>query len=63
MKKETIEKIRKNATLNDDTIIGKYTYRVQQWTGNIVRCKTEDIGREWIDDNGSQFDAWETVAE
>lgn len=61
MKKETINKIVKNAENGTRTIIGRYTYRADLNTGEIMRCKTEDLGREWLDDMGRFFSAWETV--
>lgn len=62
MKQTTIDKIIRNAAnYRADTVIGRYTYRVDQ-AGQILRCKTEDIGREWIDEDGSQHGGWEVVA-
>jgi len=58
MKQSTIDRIRGG---HKDIVIGKYTYRVSDRTGKIIRCKTEDIGRMWIDDDGHQYDAWEAV--
>ena len=59
MTKATIERIRNSYT---PVVIGKYTYKVNLNTGEILRCKTEDIGREWIDNEGRRFSAWEVVA-
>lgn len=62
MKKTTIEKIKNNHYYKGkDTIIGKYTYRVNENTGKIKRCKTEEIGKEWITWDGKQIDGWEEV--
>lgn len=64
MKQTTIDKIIRNAVENRaDTVIGKYTYRFNCNTGEIIRCKTEDIGRMWIDTEGSRSDAWVVVAQ
>lgn len=40
---------------------GKYSYCLDVNTGEIRRCKTEDIGRRWIDSNGCISGAWETI--
>ena len=64
MKQTTIDKIIRNAVENRiDTVIGKYTYRFNVNTGKISRCKTEDIGRMWIDTDGNRSDAWVVVAQ
>lgn len=63
MKKATIERIINNATYNRaDTVIGKHTYRFDANTGCISRCLTDDIGREWIDNDGRVSSAWVTAA-
>lgn len=63
MKQTTIERIVYNTTYNRcNTIIGRYTYRMHPWSGAILRCKTDDVGRMWIAPDGRQFDAWEVVA-
>lgn len=59
MKTTTIEKIIRNGHYN--TVIGRYTYRFDAFRRAIIRCKTEDIGRAWIDSDGNQYDGWETV--
>ena len=59
MKQSTIDRIRN--TYHKDVVIGAYSYHVSDRTGKIERCKTEDIGRMWIDDDGHQSDAWEEV--
>ena len=64
MKQTTIDKIIRNAVENRiDTVIGKYTYRFNVNSGKISRCKTEDIGRMWIDAEGNRSDAWVVVAQ
>lgn len=40
--------------------IGQYAYRLGQ-DGQVYRCKTDDVGREWIDANGNRFSAWQHV--
>lgn len=62
MKRETIERIKRNAENGADTVMGAYTYTVNFWVGSVVRCKTADIGREWLDDLGRVYSAWEVVA-
>lgn len=62
MKKTTIDRITRNAEMNRNTIIGAYTYTRNLYTGEILRCKTDDIGREWIDWQGNRFDAWYVVS-
>lgn len=71
MKQETIEKIIReagNGYSNNDfgfrgTVIGRYTYRFNANNGEILRCKTEDIGCMWIDAEGNRSDAWIVVAQ
>lgn len=58
MKQTTIDRIRDS---HKDVVIWKYSYRYDRMTGQILRCKTEDVGRMWIDDDGHQYDAWEAV--
>lgn len=58
LSKATIERIRNSYT---PVVIGKYTYKVNGY-GDILRCKTDDIGREWIDNEGRHYSAWEVVA-
>lgn len=72
MKQTTIDKIIRETGngvySNNDfgfkgTVIGRYTYRFNVNTGEIIRCKTEDIGRMWIDADGNRSDAWDVVAQ
>ena len=60
MKESTIRRIT-NAGENG-TIIGRYTYRYNVWTGEISRCLTDDVGRQWIDCDGHITNAWVVVA-
>lgn len=62
MKTATIERIKRNAENGVDTVIGEYTYTANFWIGSIVRCKTADVGREWLDDLGRIRSGWEVVA-
>lgn len=62
MKKETIAKIIRNEAEGNNTRIGRYTYRADLNTGDILRCPTEYLGRAWITRDGEQYDAWEIVA-
>lgn len=62
MKKSTIDRIVKNANNAVYTNIGRYTYTCNLYTGEIQRCKKEDIDRHWIANDGTIFSAWETVA-
>ena len=58
MKQTTIEKIIREA----GAVIGRYTYRFNVNTGDITRCKTEDIGHAWIDYDGNRRDGWTVIA-
>lgn len=62
MTKATINRIRNAAYNRSTVVIGKYTYKADLNTGDVLRCKTDDIGREWIDNEGRRFSAWEVVA-
>lgn len=62
MKQKTIDRIIRNTNNARATVIGQYTYFADLNTGNILRCKTEDLGREWIDTDGHQYDGWAVVA-
>lgn len=37
---------------------GRYTYRLDPYTGIIRRCLTDDIGKKWVDSEGNWFDGW-----
>lgn len=59
----TIKRIADNATMGRETIIGRYTYRLDRYDGHTIqRAKTEDKGRMWITLDGQQVSAWEAVA-
>ena len=45
MKQKTIDRIIRNTNNARATVIGQYTYFADLNTGNILRCKTEDLGR------------------
>lgn len=62
MKKSTIDRIISNANDRRATVIGQYTYKANLNTGEILRCKTEDLGREWLQTDGTQTSGWEVVA-
>ena len=62
MKDTTIKRIIKAACSNETVKIGSYTYKANLHTGEILRCKTSDIGRMWIDRDGNRTTAWEVVA-
>lgn len=60
---KTIKRIANNATMGQDTIIGRYTYRMDRYDGHTIqRAKTEDKARMWITRDGKQVGAWEPVA-
>lgn len=61
MTQNTINKIVENSELGKKTIIGKYTYMANFYVGKIVRCRTEDADREWIDDFGRIRSGWECI--
>lgn len=63
MKNTTIQKIIEAATRNQTVTIGAYTYKANLHTGEILRCKTSDIGRTWIDSNSNRTTAWAVVAQ
>lgn len=61
--KKTIKRIIKNSNLYGvNTVIGKYTYSFNNYTGYIYHCKTEYIHSEYIDTDGTKSSAWEFVA-
>lgn len=62
MTKTTIDRIRNAAYNRSTVVIGKYTYKADLNTGAILRCKTADVGREWIDNEGRRSSAWVVVA-
>ncbi len=59
---KTIKRIADNADMGRETIIGRYTYRVDHDGYTIQRAKTEDKDRMWITWDGQQVGAWEPVA-
>lgn len=64
MKKATANRIINNTRPGGPyVIIGRYSYCYDFWRHVIRRCKTDDVGRAWIDSDGNQFDAWEDVLE
>ncbi len=64
MKTSFIEKIvREHNEGKQYTLHGKYAYSIR-WhpmTNKllVIRCKREDLGREWIDADGNQYNGWE----
>lgn len=47
------------------TLHGEYAYSIR-WhpmTNKllVIRCKREDLGREWIDADGNQYNGWELL--
>lgn len=42
-------------------VIGRYSYRYNAINGTIQRARTEDKDEEWIDHDGRQRGAWQTV--
>ena len=60
MSRNTIDRIVKAE--GRAVVIGRYSYRLNVWTGDIYRALTEDVGRMWITWDGRQVDAWEVVA-
>lgn len=64
MKTSFIEKIvREHNEGKQYTLHGEYAYSIQ-WhpMANkllVIRCKREDLGREWIDADGNQYNGWE----
>ena len=63
MKSSTKNRIYRNFLIGSATIIGRYIYRVNAYTGEILRAISEDADREWIDDNGTIRGSWEGTGE
>lgn len=42
-------------------VIGRYSYRYNAIDSTIQRAKTAEKDREWIDPDGRQCSAWQTV--
>lgn len=61
MKQAFVNKIKHNHVLGLVTVCGRYTYKLDE-QGRVIRCKTSDLHREWIDDAGRVITAWEVVA-
>lgn len=61
MTQKNIDKIIDRSQHGLLTVIGRYTYRADPHTGVIYRCKTDDVGREWISNDGRIFSGWEEV--
>lgn len=59
---KTIKRIADNAAMGRETIIGRYTYRIDGWSNTVWRAKTDDKDRTWITWDGQQVGAWEPVA-
>lgn len=57
MKATTVKKIFDKGEI----VIGKYTYKADYHTGNVLRCKTEEIGKQWFGWDGQAHDGWETI--
>lgn len=45
MKSSTVIRIIDNSHNRKITIIGKYSYKFNPYTGHILRCETDKIGR------------------
>lgn len=63
MKAQTKERIYRNALNGIYTRIGRYTYGVHAYTGEILRCRRGDEDREWIGGDGERYSAWEHTGE
>ena len=59
MKKSTIDRIISNYPRT--TVIGRHTYKIDP-SGEVMRCKTADVGREWLRYDGTICNGWEVVA-
>lgn len=57
MKETTIKRLKENGKI----VIGRYTYKLNYNTGDILRCLTEKIGFAWIGFDGERHDGWEVV--
>lgn len=60
MKESTIKRITNSG--KNGTIIGRYTYRYNVWTGEISRCLTDNVDLQFIDCDGNITNAWSVVA-
>ena len=60
MKEKTKDYIRRYCLVHREYVRGAYTYRVSP-SGDIMRCKSDDVGRALIDYEGRQYDCWEVV--
>lgn len=63
MKQSTVNRIISNYSRGKSTYIGVYAYSIQ-WhpmTSKcfIIRCKRDDVGREWLDWEGNIVNGWE----
>lgn len=47
MKSSTKNRIYRNFLTGSSTIIGLYIYRVNAYTGEILRANREDAARDW----------------
>ena len=63
MKSSTKNRIYIKFLTGSSTIIGRYIYSVNAYTGEILRANREDAAREWIDDNGTIRGFWEGTGE
>lgn len=68
MLKKTVDRIVNNFyNYGMKTVIGRYTYslgyRAETESWCMYRCRTEDVGRTWIDADGDFLTAWELVME
>lgn len=61
MNQFTINRIIKNSSHYKRTTIGQYTYDVDPNTGAVIRCKTSDVDRIWIDGKGVDPVEWSVV--
>lgn len=61
MKKTTADFIRNYCLTHTEYARSGYVYRVRSSDGAILRCKAEDVGREWFDHDGNKCDGWAVV--
>lgn len=61
MTDKTIKRILDKGTIKHPVSIGAYLYAYDINSGKLMRCHKDDYGRQWIDENGEQYDGWKII--
>lgn len=61
MNKKTVDYIRNYCKSYQHYVRGKYYYKVRESDGAILRCKDDEVGRQWFDHDGNRCDGWKVV--